>query len=87
VKYYLKYSGKEEQEVTRDEYMAASKSDLFGMIPHNIIPALFMNKDCNGHLDPRSMHECLLREGLNARPGATPGTTEAIIGEEMSKLC
>jgi len=83
MKYYLKYIGQEEKEVTKEEYLAAADLEIFGSVPPNIIPALFMNKTGSGRLDQRSMHECVLREGLNARPGATPEITEARIEEEL----
>jgi hypothetical protein len=48
MKYYLKFCGQEEKEVTRVEYLAASGNKLDMPISHT--PIMFKNKDATGRL-------------------------------------
>jgi len=83
MKYYLTYTGQAEKEVTEEEYRAVSLGEAVGLKAPQFA-VFFMGRGVTGRVDAQSQKECLLREALNATPGASPERTEAKIKELLS---
>lgn len=85
MKYYITPTGQPEREVTKDEYLAATKHETWGF-PSHLIPAVFVNGAMRGRLDEDDQEECLLRESINSSPDDMLPTIEESLRRDIESI-